>query len=428
MNDILSVDISSDAVVYVGAAIGAVLFLVLFLRPGRALTQRGLAGAVAGAVIGLLGTWLVADVWNVFQIPITATVRIWVIALCAALGLVVVSFWKSPRWRKGLAAISIPVFLVVAGIGINAEAGIDKTLGAVLGIDTGETVKLPVPGQDGGQEGEVPLWQSWKPPAGMPAAGEQGTHDIPNTHSGFIARPAGIYLPPAAKTAKPPRLPVVVMLMGQPGAPTPQFIGGVLDTFAAANHGLAPIVVVADQIGPDQDDTLCVDSKKYGKVESYIMKDVVGFARDNLGVLQDPKFWTIAGYSNGGQCAISLGAKYPDVFGNILDISGEEFPGAEDPSGNLAQVFNGDQAAYDAQKPINIMAGKHFRDTTAIFTVGALDAGYVPAAQKVSAAARAAGMATSYYEVPDAGHLGLALTGGLQKGFEILYPRLGLSR
>ncbi|WP_253901363.1 esterase family protein [Arthrobacter sp. PAMC 25486] len=317
---------------------------------------------------------------------------------------------------------------MVAGIGINADAGIDRTLGAVLGLDTGETVKLPVPGQGGGQEGAVPLWQSWKPPAGMPAAGEQGTHDIPNSHSGFIARPAGIYLPPAARTAKPPILPLVIMLMGQPGDPTPQFIGGVLDTYAAANQGLAPIVVVADQIGPDQNDTLCVDSKKYGKVESYIMKDVVGFARDNLGVLQDPKSWTIAGYSNGGQCAISLGAKYPDVFGNILDISGEEFPGAEDSSGNLAQVFNGDQAAYDAQKPINIMAGKHFRDTTAIFTVGALDAIYVPAAQTVSAAAQAAGMATTYYEVPNAGHLGAALTGGLEKGFEILYPRLDLSR
>ncbi|AIY02574.1 hypothetical protein ART_2975 [Arthrobacter sp. PAMC 25486] len=92
MNDILSVDISTDGVVYVGAAIGAVLFFVLFLRPGRARTLRALAGAVAGAVIGLASTWLVVDVWNVFQIPITVAVRIWVILLCAALGLVVVSF------------------------------------------------------------------------------------------------------------------------------------------------------------------------------------------------------------------------------------------------------------------------------------------------------------------------------------------------
>lgn len=427
MNAILTADISNDAVIYSAAAVGLVFFVVLFLRPTGKWTLKALAGVAGGAALGLLMVWLAVNVWQLVNVPIKTSMKLWFVGACAAVGLALVSFRKSPRWRKWIAAASIPVFLLVAGIGINAEFGLNKTIAAVVGISAGDTVTLPDAGKLGSVDENVPLWQSWKAPANMPTTGQQGIKDIPNTSSGFNARPAGLYLPPAAKTANPPRLPLVVMLMGQPGNPDTQFIGAVLDKYAAEHNGLAPIVVVADQIGPDQIDTLCLDSKTYGNVESYIMKDVVNFAKTNLGVLQDPKFWTIAGYSNGGQCAISLGAKHPDVFGNVLDISGEEYPGAENSGENLDKVFNGDQGAYDAQKPVNILAKTQYKDFTAIFTAGSDDAVYVAAAQKVSAAAKAAGMDVNYFEVPNGGHGIAALNGGLDKGFEILYPRLGLS-
>jgi enterochelin esterase-like enzyme len=162
-------------------------------------------------------------------------------------------------------------------------------------------------------------------------------------------------------------------------------------------------------------------------VEKYINVDVVNWAKANLNILPDRDHWTIAGYSNGGQCAISFALKYPKMWGNVVDISGEEFPGAEDPAGNLAEIFGGNQAAYDAQKPINIMKGKQFPDTTAVFTAGSDDVTYVAAAKAVSAAAKASGMTVTYYEVPNGGHVGIALNAGLTKGFEVLYPRLGLS-
>lgn len=427
MNAIMNADISNDAVIYSTAALGLILFVILFMRPTGKWTLKALTGVAGGALLGLLIVWLAIDVWQLVNIPITTGSKLWFVSACAAVGLAMVSFRKSPRWRKWIAAVSVPVFILVAGIGINAEFGLNKTIAAVLGVTTGDTLALPDTGKHGSVDENIPLWQSWQAPANMPTTGQQGIKEIPNTNSGFNARPAGIYLPPAAKTANPPRLPLVVMLMGQPGNPDTQYIGAVLDKYAAEHNGLAPIVVVADQIGPDQADTLCVDSKAYGNVESYIMKDVVNFAKTNLGVLQDPKFWTIAGYSNGGQCAISLGAKHPDVFGNVLDISGEEYPGAENPGENLAKVFNGDQAAYDAQKPANILAKNQYKDFTAIFTVGSDDSVYVAGAQKVSAAAKAAGMDVSYYEVPNGGHVVAALNGGLEKGFEILYPHLGLS-
>lgn len=427
LNALLGADISGPKVVYGAAAVGILLFIILFMRPSGRWTLRALSGIGVGVLFGAILLWLMVDVWDVFKVPIKFGMRFWFIGAFAALGLAVVSFSGSRRWRKWLAALSIPAFLLVAGTGINAEFGLNRNLGALLGISTAENMALPQQAKKSGADEKVPLWKSWKPPSDMPVTGLQGVQQIPNTKSGFVARAAGIYLPPAARTANPPRLPLVIMLMGQPGNPDTSFIGAVLDKYAAAHNGLAPIVVVADQIGPDQKDTLCLDTQAYGNVETYLMKDVVDFAKKNLSILQDPKFWTIAGYSNGGQCAISLAAKYPQVFGNVLDISGEEFPGAENPGATLAEIFNGDQAAYDAQKPLNIMAGKHFKDHTAIFTVGSDDPFYVAAATKVAAGAQAAGMNTTYFEVLNGGHVIGALNGGLEKGFEVLYPRLGLS-
>ncbi|MET4146881.1 enterochelin esterase-like enzyme [Arthrobacter sp. UYCo732] len=134
------------------------------------------------------------------------------------------------------------------------------------------------------------------------------------------------------------------------------------------------------------------------------------------------------GYSPGGQCAIYFAAKYPSLWGNVLDISGGEYPGAEEPVTNLREVFGGNQAAYDAQKPANIVGKRTYPDTTAIFTASTDDAVYLEAARHLSAAAEASGMTLTYYRVPNGGHVIGALNGGLEKGFEVLYPRLGLSR
>ncbi|MGN6200342.1 hypothetical protein [Humibacter sp.] len=93
----------------------------------------------------------------------------------------------------------------------------------------------------------------------------------------------------------------------------------------------------------------------------------------------------------------------------------------------LQNVFNGDQGAYDAIKPINEFAKTKLAGTFGVFTVGSNDAGYIPGVQRVDAAAGAAGMSTVYYEVPNGGHVLPALSEGLKKGFQLLYPRLGLS-
>ena len=247
--------------------------------------------------------------------------------------------------------------------------------------------------------------------------------------SGFDARPAGIYLPPAALVDEAPALPLVIMMMGYPGNPDPSFIAATLDGLAAQNKGLAPIVIVADQIG-NGGDPACADSAAFGNAETYIKTDVVNWAKQNLHIIDDPASWVIAGYSNGGGCAIKYGAEEPDVFKNILDISGEPFPGSEDPArchrADLRRRrcrVRGGQAGQHPRSQRRSVRGSH----RGLHRRGRRSRRTSPPRATVSDAAITAGMTVTLYTVPGAGHVGEALTGGLQEGFTVLYPVLGLS-
>ncbi|ANJ28599.1 alpha/beta hydrolase-fold protein [Agromyces aureus] len=428
--NILALPIIEGPVPWIVYAIAIAFVLVLLIRrPTGRWVGTAMLGIVVGGAIGL-GVFLIANLLDLVGSQLPVEVCYWTVAVFAAIGLAVVSFRRSPVWRKVVAAIAIVWFAITGVIGVNAFYGLNPTLGSLFGVSSDGQIIIPTDGPTATPSG--PLYQTWKPPADMPKQGKQGTEKIPATASGFDARDAGIYLPPAALVANPPQLPLVIMMMGFPGNPDPSYIGGVLDTFAAQHDGLAPIVVVADQIGGDGQsaDPACADSAAYGKAETYITTDVVNWARANLNIIDDPKSWVVAGYSNGGGCAIKYGAKDPTMFRNILSVSGEEFPGSEDPDSVTAQVYGGDQAAFEAAKPINIMKAAPsgtYDGVTAVFTAGSEDTAYVASQQKVSAAALAVGMTVTNYVIPGAGHVGDALTSGLQEGFTVLYPVLGLT-
>ncbi|GGH99265.1 alpha/beta hydrolase [Arthrobacter liuii] len=417
-------------IVFVLASTGLVFLCV---RRARRWAVIAAGAAATGALCGAIALWLVEKVFNVFGTPLGWQTRAWILALSAALGLAGANFWNSGPWRKVAAAGASLIFVLAAGLGINAHYGFHPTVASLAGLSLVKPINLqpqpaapavPPPASTGPTGPPV----HWTPPPGMPETGTTGTQIIPNPESGFPSRPAGIYLPPAALVPEPPALPLVVLMMGQPGNPDPQFIAAVLDKYASRHQGLAPIVIVADQLADPLIDSLCLDTPVYGNVETFINKDVLSWASTHLNVINDPRYRTIAGYSHGGQCAISFAAKYPQLWGNVLDISGEEYPGAEHPDSTLRDIFGGDQSAYDAQKPITILHGHHYPNTAAVFTVSNDDPIYVDAARKVNDAATSAGMTATYIEIPNAGHVIGALNGGLREGFRILYPRLGLTQ
>ncbi|MGH1524483.1 alpha/beta hydrolase [Leifsonia sp. L25] len=423
----LSINLVNGWVTTVCTAASVTLLIYLLCRSGgRRWALTASAALLGGTAVSVL-TWLVVvRIQHTFTVPIPPAVNFWFASTVSAIALALANLRRSGWRRRSIAVAAILVFATTGTVNINAQFGLDRTVGDFVGILPSHPIALP-PRVQPIQGRGAPLWKAWRAPAGLPAHGELGTQVIPNTRSGFRSRPAGIYLPPAALVPHPPALPLVILMMGQPGTPDPHYAAKALDAFAARHGGLAPIVIVVDQLGDPNHDTLCLDTPEFGNVETFLTQDVVMWATHHLNIIRDHRYWTIAGYSNGGQCAISLMAKHPNLWSNVLDISGEEYPGAEWPHGVLSQIFHGDQAAYDRQKPVNILAREKLPGTFGVFTVGADDPVYVAAQRRVATAAQRSGMSVFTYQVPHGGHVVPALPEGMSKGFQLLYPRLGLS-
>ncbi|MEF2977394.1 alpha/beta hydrolase-fold protein [Subtercola sp. YIM 133946] len=407
----------------------ALIVYLLVRRPTVIWLLSALVGVLAGACIALLTVFLTDQVWDLFGTQFLPETTTWIVLTFSAVGLAVASMFGARWWRRVIAGVAIVVFVLTGTLGVNASIGITKTIAALIGIDTSKPLDVPdangthpsTPAPSG------PLYQSWNPPSTMPSEGTVGSIDIPNTNSGFDARKALAYVPPAGLVQGAPTLPVIIQLNGLPGSPGLDDPKQILDKLASNNKGLAPIVINPDQLGSSTTDPLCLDVTSYGKVETYIMKDVVPYVKAHFNVSQDPKDWTILGFSNGGECAAYFGAKYPSVFGNIVDISGDEYPGVDDKS-VVKKYFDGDQSAYEATWPAKIFAKGSYPDTTAVFTVGALDTEAGPGVQRTYDAAVKAGVNATFTEIAGAGHDGSALDAGLLAGYDALYPRLGLSK
>lgn len=224
---------------------------------------------------------------------------------------------------------------------------------------------------------------------------------------------------------------MVITLSGQPGQPSDPLVSGhleaSLDAYAAAHHGLAPIVVSPDQIGDPANNPMCVDGA-LGNSATYLTVDVVSWITAHLPVAAAPAEWGIAGFSQGGTCSIQLGAAHPELFGSILDVSGELVPSNGDEATTIAGGFAGNAAAYEAAKPLNILK-KHspFTSTFAVFSAGENDDVFRPYTEQVSAAAQAAGMTVTYFVAPGSGHDYATASYAFQRGFSLLADHFGLA-
>ena len=391
-------------------------------------------GFTGGLIAGLAVIFVTEVIVNSFGTPMEADTNIWAVAAFAASGVAVVNLWGARWWRTLIASFAILLFFATSTIAINAGFGLNTTLASLLNITISQPVALPpkVASATPSAAPAVvvpppPLWQSWVPQVGMPTVGTFGTVSIPNPASGFVARPAFLYLPPAALVANPPALPILIMMMGQPGGPESSalFVKD-LDAQAAAHGGLGPIVLTVDQIGSPTQNPLCIDSV-HGKVRTYVMTDVLDYVRKNLHVSTERTDWAVGGYSNGGECALSFGARFPGIFGSILDISGEIGPSLGSPALTLKQGFGGDTAFYDAEQPINILKMNTYPDTVAIFTSGTKDSYYSAEVTTAQDAATAAGMVTHRFIGQGIGHRADAISFGFPAGLPVLYQRWKLA-
>jgi hypothetical protein len=130
----------------------------------------------------------------------------------------------------------------------------------------------------------------------------------------------------------------------------------------ARTPGLATIVVVADPLGSQLAQTICVDSVA-GNAFTYLSVDVPTWIRSTLQVDPDPRRWAVGGRSAGGTCALQLAVNAPTVYPTFLDISGQDEPTVGTRRQTVIQFFGGDpqpslpsipsmySGAYDSRIP-----------------------------------------------------------------------------
>lgn len=290
---ILSFELIDSPLLPVAAVIAGLGVVAVLLWPPRRLVLTGVIATAAAVVMFVVGTIL--EAMGTFQGPLPSGAIWWATGAAAAAAVGVVSILRRPWPRRVVGAVTVIAALLAGALGVNASYGVTHNLAAILGVQALDPASLPQRGDTASDP--ATLYQTWEPPAGMPAKGSvsalTGSSKIPTGQ--YAARDASLYLPPAAQVANPPALPLLVFMMGQPGSPDPTALAKALDSFAAANKGLAPIAIVVDQLTAPDDDPACVDSAKFGAVSTYINELVPKWAEQNLNIVTDHRYWTIGG-------------------------------------------------------------------------------------------------------------------------------------
>ncbi|WP_243841373.1 esterase family protein [Mycobacterium sp. DL592] len=394
-------------VLQIAGIVAATWLLVRTLKgPARppAKTTACVIYLTVAVAVTVAGDELARNVWKLFPDRIPVSVLMWagaaVFTLCLAASLAV----SAERWpvSAGL-VVSIVIVLTACANQVNALFAAYPTPRDALGIARPDDVALPaLRTQTPARDMTGPLERSWTPPPSLPTRGKLSSADIPGTVSGFVARRAKIYLPPAYFGDIQPRLPVLVLLTGQPGTPQDWVGAGklvrIMDDFAGAHRGLAPIVVVPDPTGGPFRDPLCLNSP-LGNVDAYLATDVPAWIRTHLSVDLRSSAWAVAGASYGGTCALQLGTNHADVYPSFIDIAGSAEPTLGDRRRTVTEVFSGDETAFRRVNPLDLLNIRRYPESAAAIVVGDADYDSRGDATRVHEATAAAGMQSHLTEL-----------------------------
>ena len=415
------------------AAVAGLMGLLLLHRT-RAWWTRSVPLAVL-VTLGLLALgWVVLVVTKPWPDGLPVPVVAWVGFGLLALALLVLGWRRQRWWVRVLAPAAALLAVLGAAVGVDTVYGSYPTLWTALQLppyDTASTAEvLGAAGQlPPATTAAHPLSQTWQAPAGLRSTGAVIRADIPATRSGFVARSTWVYVPPAYFAPDHPLLPVLELIGGQPGGPRDWLDGGQLaqrmDRWAAAHDGLAPVVVMPDALGSPIADPMCLDSP-LGRSDTYLSQDVPAWVQSTLHVDPDHAHWAVGGFSFGGTCALQLAVAHPDLFPTFFDASGQQGPTLGDRARTVAAAFAGDDAAYTAHDPLVELATGRWPASAGYLVVGAQDPDYLPQARTVAAAARSAGLAVTFTELPG-GHDWAVWGGGFDRAMPWLATRMGLT-
>jgi enterochelin esterase-like enzyme len=276
------------------------------------------------------------------QIPYSGIA--WSLPLGFSLYLLVVAISVKSMKRLIISGFAVLFALLLLLITVNNYYHYYPTLEAVFQKDTPTIITSQLTSGTT-TKSSVVFEQYYQALPGQTSHGQLLALNIPSSSSSFSPRQGRIYLPPALQGNDQIRLPVIVLLAGYPGSPLNWEQSGILsimDTFAAAHKGLAPIVAVVDFTGIKDVDTECIDSSQ-GSAETYLAKDVPVYLKQHYQVQNDPSAWAIGGYSAGGTCSPLIALRNPGVYQNFMNISGDGMPSLSSDTKTLAILFNGSQ-------------------------------------------------------------------------------------
>ena len=385
----------------------------------------------AGGVIAVL-TWLINNVWRPFPDLLPFPLVLWSWVALAGIVLVVARQPLLRTWPRRAAAIAAGVLVLAAAANqVNGYFQAYPSLRVALApwLDPKPVFTTTVHVTEAVARPGQALESIWHPPRGMPKTGAVYQANIPGVTSGFAARPGYIYLPPAYLATPRPQLPVLVLLGGQPGDPRAWVDSGqiqaMMDGFAKRHHGLAPVVVMPDDLGSEFANPLCLNSR-LGHVQTYLTVDVPDWITSHLQVRPPERGWAIGGFSDGGTCAIQLSTQAPRLYPFFVDISGQIEPTLGSRQRTISRAFRGNAAAFARVNPIVVLARTRFPRSAGVFVAGSSDRVYTPQQRTMYLAARRAGMNVTFMYLPG-GHDWRVWGGGLQRNVAWLASQLGIT-
>jgi S-formylglutathione hydrolase FrmB len=389
---------------------GAVGGFYLLAGSARRWWTRSVPFAVVCGVAGAALAAAAVVVFRPFPDMLPVRMLVWIAVVVTACALAAHRA-RAGVLRKVLTVVALIAVVLTGVVKANAFYGYRPSLAAAFGIPLANEISLAdVPAAPlVSASPHRPLAAVWHAPPGMSDSGRVSHVQIPGTRSGFPARPGWIYLPPAYLTSPRARLPVLVLIPGQPGGPEDWLLAGrldrVMDDFAAEHDGLAPVVVVPDATGTALGNTLCMDSR-LGAAETYLAADVPAWVNSALQI--DSTSMAIGGFSFGGTCALQVALRHPDVYPTFLDISGQAEPTLGDRAQTVQQAFDGDAAAFDRVNPQHELRTHQYPGLAGVFAAGRDDPIYRPQAEQLADDCRGAGIRAVLHELPGGHSWGIA--------------------
>ncbi|MDV3129697.1 alpha/beta hydrolase-fold protein [Mycobacterium sp. 21AC1] len=305
--------------------------------------------ALVGAALAACVYWYV-DAQGLAGNPAPNSLWVWVALFGASAAVLVAGWRRNPWWRRGASLLAVPMCLLCAALALNLWVGYFPTvLTAWNQLTAG-----PLPDQV-----DAVTITAMQKQGRIPVKGTVVPVQIANSASGFRHREELVYLPPAwYATNPPPHLPTVMMVGGEFNTPADWARTGnaikIVDDFAAAHHGNAPVLVFVDPGGTFNNDTECVNGSR-GNSADHLTKDVVPYMESHFGVSPAAANWGIVGWSMGGTCAVDLTVMHPELFSAFEDIAGDLTPNSGNKAQTISRLFGGSTAAWDSFDPTTVI-------------------------------------------------------------------------